>query len=179
MNQESFVAECASAAATGGLAAVVDTLQRSLALGVQVDADAEAPYVELHRGPDLLIQRFLWPPGYATRAHDHGGVWAAVGIVAGVEENQIYRRVGSSICPAKSTSYSAREVAALGREVVHAVRNPRSREWTVALHVYGGDLNSTPEQRWEWCPPDFNRQPFDPADNVSAFFEAVNDARGS
>jgi predicted metal-dependent enzyme (double-stranded beta helix superfamily) len=35
----------------------------------------------------------------------------------------------------------------LGSDVVHSVANP-TREWTAALHVYGGEFFTTPRTMW-------------------------------
>ena len=175
MDRDELIAACL-AARPDGMAAVKEVVGRALVDGFPVDDDA---YVELYRSDDLLIQQFLWPPGYSTRAHDHGGLWALVGIVAGVEENRLFRPSGAKLEPVLSRDYHRGDVGALGPEVIHAVRNPRSREWTAALHVYGGDLMRAPEPRSEWWEPDLCRRPYDGEGNVAAYFAAVEAAHSA
>lgn len=128
--------------------------------------------------PDLLIQRFLWPPGYRVEAHDHGGVWAVVGVYGGEEESRWYRKIETGAVEAAGTrTYAAGHVASMGPEAVHGIRNPRTREWTAALHVYGGDFNQPPHPRSRWPEPALEPAAFDAAANVAEFVAAVREAR--
>ena len=40
----------------------------------------------LHVGADITVLHFAWPPGIATRPHDHR-TWAVIGVYAGAEDN--------------------------------------------------------------------------------------------
>lgn len=41
-----------------------------------------------------------------------------------------------------------KDVISLGADVVHSVANP-TRDWTAALHVYGGEFFTTPRTMWD------------------------------
>ncbi|HVF74033.1 MAG TPA: cysteine dioxygenase family protein [Acidimicrobiales bacterium] len=173
MDRDELIGACL-AARPDGMAAVKEVVEQALADGLAVGDDA---YVELYRSDDLLVQQFLWPPGYSTQAHDHGGLWAVVGIAAGVEENRLFRARGDTLEHVVSREYHRGQVGALGPDVIHAVRNPRSQEWSAALHVYSGDLTRAPEPRSEWWEPDLCRRPYDSEGNVATYFAAVESAR--
>ena len=49
-------------------------------------------------------------------------------------------------------------VIVLGRSVIHSVANPL-REFTGAIHVYGGDFFGTP--RSDWDPETLRERPYD------------------
>jgi predicted metal-dependent enzyme (double-stranded beta helix superfamily) len=75
-------------------------------------------------------------------------MWAVIGIYGGREDNQFYRRLEDGrIEPNTGRTIIERDVIGLGSDVVHSVANP-TREWTAALHVYGGDFYSTPRTMW-------------------------------
>ncbi|HEY3484382.1 MAG TPA: hypothetical protein VGK49_03310, partial [Ilumatobacteraceae bacterium] len=40
---------------------------------------------------DLTVLHVVWAPGMRIFPHDHG-MWAAIGIYAGIEDNEFYRR---------------------------------------------------------------------------------------
>ena len=80
-------------------------------------------------------------------AHDHN-MWAVIGIYVGREDNQFYaRREDGRIEPHREKTLLPGEVASLGDKVVHSVATP-TREWTAALHVYGGEFFTTPRTMW-------------------------------
>jgi predicted metal-dependent enzyme (double-stranded beta helix superfamily) len=60
-----------------------------------------------------------------------------------------------------------RNVVGLGPDAVHRVVNP-TKEWTGAIHVYGGDFFNTPRTRWSLRTGE--PQAFD-ADVVRAYLE--------
>lgn len=69
--------------------------------------------------------------------HDHG-MWAAIGLYGGREDNHFYRRDAEGrIAPAGGRTMLPTDVAGLGPDIVHRVVNP-TKEWTGAIHVYGG-----------------------------------------
>ena len=57
----------------------------------------------------------------------------------------------------------------LGRDVIHAVANPL-RQFTGAIHVYGGDFFATP--RSEWDPETREERPYDMQRAMKVFAEA-------
>lgn len=121
----------------------------------------------LHQASDLTIVKVVMPPRYAFYPHNHL-VWAVVGTVAGREDNTFFAREDGGIVATSGAAYEAGQVGVLGNDVIHAVQNP-SREHTVGLHVYGGDLLSAPAS--EWDPRTGDEHPYD-ADAAAARREA-------
>jgi predicted metal-dependent enzyme (double-stranded beta helix superfamily) len=106
--------------------------------------------------------------------HDHH-MWALIGIYAGVEDNQFFRRSSSGeLLEAPTRRLETGEVAALGPETIHAVTNPTDR-LTGAIHVYGGDFVNEP--RSQWGPGDLRERPYDMSE-VNRQFHAANVAAG-
>ena len=100
-----------------------------------------------HRSDELTVLHIVWPPDVDLYAHDHN-MWATIGIYGGREDNSFYRRLADGrIEPHTGRSLFVRDVVSLGPEVVHSVANP-TREWTAALHVYGGEFFTTPRTMW-------------------------------
>jgi predicted metal-dependent enzyme (double-stranded beta helix superfamily) len=93
-------------------------------------------------------------------------MWAVIGIYTGREENTFFRRSGQGLTRHGIKELNAKDVAPLGKAIIHAVENPLG-EITGALHVYGGDFFSTP--RSEWDPRTLQEQPYDVAHTMQAF----------
>ena len=125
----------------------------------------------LHHAPDLTILHIVWPPGVDLFAHDHQ-MWAAIGIYGGIETNTYYRRNSDSLEVTGSRDAEAGDVLMLGSQAIHSVSNP-TRQWTAALHVYGGDFFN--EARTQWGSIDGPGEPFD-AESTRAVL-AVADQR--
>jgi predicted metal-dependent enzyme (double-stranded beta helix superfamily) len=103
-------------------------------------------------------------------------MWAAIGLYAGREDNRFFRRLDDDrLAVSGGTTLVDGDVAALGPETVHAVANP-SREWTGAIHVYGGDYFSVPRTQWLGDPP--LAEPFDVLELTRVVEGAAADARG-
>ncbi len=100
-----------------------------------------------HRSDELTILHMVWPPGVELFAHDHN-MWAAVGVYGGREDNQFYDlRPDGRIEPSTGKTLSRGDTTNLGIDVVHSVSNP-TREWSGAIHVYGGDYFAVPRMMW-------------------------------
>jgi predicted metal-dependent enzyme (double-stranded beta helix superfamily) len=97
-------------------------------------------------------------------------MWAAIGIYTGGEENEFFRRNGTSLVETGGRSLRAGDVCLLGDDVIHAVENP-TREFAGAIHVYGGDFFNEPRSEWSAVP--YMEEPFDVA-RLLAHFEAAN-----
>ncbi len=101
-----------------------------------------------HRSDELTVLHIVWPPSVDLFAHDHS-MWATIGIYGGGEDNRFYKRLADGrVEPHTGRSLFRKDVVALGPDVVHSVANP-TREWTAALHVYGGDFYATPRTMWD------------------------------
>lgn len=178
---ESFVSDCYDALAEGERAsrAVHELVERAVSAPSDIaaavgDATASPMMRTWYRSGELTVLHIVWPPGVDLFAHDHN-MWAAIGIYGGREDNQYFRRLDDgSIRPSTGTSMLAGDSVLLGRRTVHAVANP-TREWTAALHVYGGDFFAVP--RTTWSADTLEPTPLDPASIVDTLERAATAAR--
>ncbi len=173
---DTLVADCLDALAegAGAPAAVREVLDRA----VEDPAPLRSSIGDLrtmpsmstwYRSEELTVLHLVWPPDVDLYAHDHG-MWAVIGLYGGQEDNHFYkRRDDGRIDPAGGRTLRERDVIGLGPDVVHRVANP-TREWTGAIHVYGGEFFDTPRTRWS--PETFEPAPFD-ADAVSRYLEGT------
>lgn len=154
-DKDEFVAECLAAVRgeARSQAAVKEIVERAVAdparLEEAVRPHHESPMMTVwHRSDELTALHIVWPPEVDLFAHDHN-MWAVIGIYGGREDNSFYRRRDDGrIEPNTGRMLLARDVVALGSDVVHSVANP-TREWTAALHVYGGEFFTTPRTMWD------------------------------
>jgi predicted metal-dependent enzyme (double-stranded beta helix superfamily) len=147
-----FIDDCRAALkdATPELA-VKDLLQRTMADPAGVEAALGTPrkgeIVSLHRSPELTILNVIWTPGMAIYPHEHR-MWAAIGLYGGREDNTFYRRTPAGLAVAGHRTVETRHVLVLGQDGIHAVANPL-RQFTGAIHVYGGDFFAVPRSEWD------------------------------
>ena len=128
---------------------------------------------KLHHSPDLTIINVIWAPGMYLRPHDHR-MWAAIGVYGGEEQNVFYRRdAEAGLAPSGTKQLQARDVVLLGDATIHSVANPRSHEFTGAIHIYNGDFFNQPRSQWD--PETLVESPHDMA-ATNAAFEAANAA---
>jgi predicted metal-dependent enzyme (double-stranded beta helix superfamily) len=158
-----FRADCHAAALTSSSPEVVirELLRRAIAEPSWV-ADALGPPREgglfvLHRSRALTILNVVWTPGMAIYPHDHR-MWAVIGLYGGREDNTFYRRSSQGLVVAGTKQLARTETALLGEGIIHAVANPL-REFTGAIHIYGGDFFGVP--RSEWTPDTLVERAFD------------------
>jgi len=132
------------------------------ALGEPISAGIQ----KLHHSKDLTVLNVIWAPSITLRPHDHR-MWAIIGVYEGREDNIFWRRLPEDakqgIEAAGAKSLNPREAVPLGRDIIHSVNNPTSRN-TGAIHVYGGDFFA--EGRSEWDPETLVEQPFDFERNI-------------
>jgi len=165
-SKDEFVAECLAAVhdGNGARSAVRDIVARVVAspssIANEVGDRTESPMMTIwHRSDELTALHIVWPPDVDLFAHDHN-MWAVIGIYGGREDNQFYRRLEDGrIEPHTGKTIRQRDSIMLGPDVVHSVANP-TREWTAALHVYGGEFFTTP--RTMWSKESYEPMPFDP-----------------
>jgi predicted metal-dependent enzyme (double-stranded beta helix superfamily) len=129
-----------------------------------------AQITTLHHSPELTILNVIWAPGMAIYPHDHR-MWAVIGLYGGREDNVFYRRTARGLETAGGKPIEARDTALLGRSIIHAVTNPL-RQFTGAIHVYGGDFFAMP--RSEWDPSTLEERPYDVA-RARRVFQEAND----
>ncbi len=132
--------------------AVKDIVERAVSDPASIESEVrpwtESPMLTVwHRSEELTVLHIVWPPDVDLFAHDHA-MWANIGIYGGREDNTFYRRLENGrIEPNTQKSVLVRDVVSLGSDVVHSVANP-TRDWTAALHVYGGEFFTTPRTMW-------------------------------
>lgn len=151
---DDFVAECQAALRAGNEAKfhLREIVERAVSdpmpLAAAVRERTESPMMTIwHRSDNLTVLHIVWPPEVDLFAHDHN-MWAVIGIYAGREDNTFYRRIEKGrIEPHAGRTLTEGDVIVLGSEVIHSVANP-TRQWTAALHVYGGEFFTTPRTMW-------------------------------
>ena len=126
----------------------------------------------LHVADDLTILNLVWAPRMTLKPHNHN-MWAVIGLYTGREDTIFWRQVkdaeGGLVEAAGAKSLGEREVAPLGKDIVHSVTNPLDR-CTGALHVYGGNFFDEP--RSEWSPETLLEEPYNVERNMALFEEA-------
>jgi len=151
-DKDVFVEECLAAVRAGDRSAVKEIVARAVSNPSAVEAAvrpwSESPMMTVwHRSDEFTALHIVWPPGVDLLAHNHN-MWAVIGIYGGREDNTFYRlRDDGRIEPNTGKTLLRKDVIALGADVVHSVANP-TREWTAAVHVYGGEFFTTPRTMW-------------------------------
>ena len=99
----------------------------------------------------LTILDIAWGPNQLTLPHDHR-IWAVIGMYGGREDNVFWRRRAEADGPgieiAGGHALGCRDVAVLGRDVIHSVTNPLGKI-SAAIHVYGGDFPAQKRSQWD------------------------------
>ncbi len=153
-DKDEFVSECVAAvrADGDGRSAVRELVERAVSAPSAIEREvrpwSESPMMTVwHRSEELTALHIVWPPDVDLFAHDHN-MWAVIGIYGGREDNYFYKRLENGrIAPHRERTLLEKDVVTLGSSVVHSVANP-TREWTAALHVYGGEFFTTPRTLW-------------------------------
>jgi predicted metal-dependent enzyme (double-stranded beta helix superfamily) len=168
-----FVADCRAVLSDASpTSAVKDLVARAVADPVTLErtlgTPTEGQLVTLYRAPDLTILNIIWAPGMALYPHDHR-MWAVIGLYGGREDNTFYRRTPQGLVRGGGKQLNQGDTTILGHKVIHAVTNPL-RQFTGALHVYGGDFFAAP--RSEFDPETFEERPYDVEKAKRLFREA-------
>lgn len=153
-DKDTLIADCLDAVRSADRAsrAVKEIVERAVSDPAAIEAEvrpwSESPMITVwHNTDELTVLHIVWPPEIDLFAHDHN-MWAVIGVYGGREDNQFYKRLDDgSIAPHTHKTMLSKDVEVLGSKVVHSVRNP-TREWTAAIHAYGGDLFTTPRTQW-------------------------------
>lgn len=174
-DREAFVEQCRAALAEDRpQLAVREVVERAVSEPAAIEGDLGVPdgwrIDVLYNDDDLTVMHFIWPPSVDLFPHEHK-MWSTVGIYGGSEDNTYFRRTGDSIEVSGGTRGDVGDVLLLGADGIHSVRNP-TRQWTAALHVYGGDFFSHP--RLQWDPETGEPRPFDVA-NARAVLAAADE----
>jgi predicted metal-dependent enzyme (double-stranded beta helix superfamily) len=174
---DEFIEACRAAVAAPEPTSTVKELLTAAVRGpARVAAELPATRAELsvlYASSELTIMKAVWTPAMTLPPHNHR-MWGAIGVYGGVEENHFFRRAsGGGIEPSGGKDLAAGQVALLGRDTIHAVTNPRTHEFTAAIHVYGGDFMHEPRSVWPGEPPVET-----PAtgETMQGYFERANEA---
>ena len=163
---DQLVADCLVAVADApghAGAAVDDVLARVVAEPHAIESALGPPrdqptFSTWFNSDELTILHVVWPPTADLIAHDHT-MWATIGLYGGREDNRLFRELPEgTLEERRSRTLVGGDTIVLGADTVHAVANP-SREWTGAIHVYGGDYFR--EGRRMWTDPQRVAEPFD------------------
>ena len=175
---DDFVVRCEQALAeTEPRRAVREVLERAVSEPSEVgDAlqPTEGGLTVLHHADDMTILHVVWAPGMKIYPHDHG-MWAAIGIYSGQEDNEFFRRSGPgerTLVASGGKVLTTGDTAVLGDATIHAVSNTCNR-LAGAIHVYGGDFVNQP--RSQWGPGPVEERPYD-INEARRQFAAANDA---
>ncbi len=172
---DQLIADCLDALdneGRGGGMAVKEVVERVVsdpsAIEAALGSPAEAPlFSTWFNSNDLTVLHVVWPLGVDLFPHDHK-MWAAIGLYGGREDNHFFRPLPDGGLESRgSRTLLRRDGILLGDNTVHAVANP-SREWTGAIHVYGGDFFMAGRRMWP--KPDGPPTAFD-ADRVTSVLE--------
>jgi predicted metal-dependent enzyme (double-stranded beta helix superfamily) len=179
-DRESFVEECRrSLTENAQQLAIREVVQRAVSEPAAVENEfgvAHGWQIDvLSNDDDLTIMHFVWPPSVDLFPHEHK-MWSTVGIYGGAEDNTYYRRIGSAIEVNGHKRGDAGDVLLLGADGIHSVKNP-TRQWTAALHVYGGDFFS--HARLQWDPETGEAKAFDLQNARAVLADADAQARAN
>jgi predicted metal-dependent enzyme (double-stranded beta helix superfamily) len=173
-----FLEDCRRAVqGPDGAKAVRDLLAEAVsdpaALLGAIGEPTRAGLTTLYRSDTLTVLNLAWGPYMSLSPHDHG-IWAAIGIYGGREDNIFWRRIEepgkpSRVEAAGAKSLSAGDVAPLGKDIVHSVLNPIGKI-TGAIHIYGGDFFHP--HRHEWDPETLREGPYDVGRTMRKFEES-------
>ncbi len=163
---DQFIADCVAAGDettdhTG--AAVRQVVERAVSDPASIAATLghprDMPVIQTwHNTDSLTVLHVVWPPTASLTPHDHL-MWATIGLYGGREDNEMFRRLpDGTLEHRRSATLNAGDTTLLGADAVHSVANP-SREWTGAIHVYGG--NFFRDGRSIWHDPASQALPFD------------------
>ena len=178
--KERFIEECRAALKErNAQAAIRELVEKAVSDPAQVVRALGEPKLSgverIYRADDLTILNLCWGPRMVFKPHDHR-IWAVIGIYGGREQNIIFRRGNKGLTQHGTRELNAKDVAPLGKSIIHAVTNPLD-QITGAIHVYGGDFFATP--RSEWDPKTFEEHPYDMKHTLRAFEEANERFRGT
>jgi predicted metal-dependent enzyme (double-stranded beta helix superfamily) len=137
------------------LPAVSDASAVEAALGNRMGSDMGL----LHVSDDLVLQRVIFPKGYATGLHEHR-LWTVSAVYAGCERHDLHRVVDDRLEPLGEDDARAGQVRVLAPDVAHSSASVGDEHLGV-FHVYLGNLFAT--GAGEWDTPSGRRRDFSDA----------------
>jgi len=171
---DTLVADCQAAQRESQpLRAIKEVLERTLAhrsAVADVLAQREGGLQFLYRDSDLTVLNVTWAPSMVLPPHDHR-MWAAIGVYTGQEDNTFYRRDREKgLITSGGKELRETDIVLLGDDTIHSVANPRTHQFTGAIHVYNGDFVNQPRSQWD--PDTLEEQPHDMAVTRAVFDKA-------
>jgi predicted metal-dependent enzyme (double-stranded beta helix superfamily) len=137
--------------------AVRDCLSESLDAGLGLDPRFCEPREEryvmypIYIAPDgaFSIASAVWGVGQSTPIHDHG-VWGVVGILAGIEHEVRFDRIGDRLEATAEADFAPGQsvVCCTNESDLHQVACG-SDEACVGIHVYGGDIGTRQRHQFD------------------------------
>ena len=100
-----------------------------------------------HSSERLTLIHVTLDPLFIAGPHNHG-MWAVVGVYGGREDNTFYKVDDGRLSVATHKSVNAPETLTLGKNIIHAIRNPLDVQLK-AIHAYGGDLMRAERSTWD------------------------------
>ena len=172
---ERFIADCRAAQQEPSPhSAVKEVVERAMSCPGEVEQALGTPqWAEigtLYRSPELTVLKVIWAPGMSIYPHDHR-MWAVIGLYGGREDNVFYRRTERGLARVGGRRLDITDTTLLGKTVIHAVTNPL-RQFTGAIHVYGGDFFTVPRSEWE--PETMEERPYE-VENAKRVFAEANE----
>lgn len=152
---DQFVSDCLEAVhddGRHGATAVNEVLERAVSASHEVEAALGSPadspvFSTWFTSDELTVLNVIWPPAVDLMAHDHK-MWATIGLYGGREDNRLFRVLPEGHLEQRGQkTLLGGDTVVLGDDTVHAVANP-SKEWTGAIHVYGGDYFTSGRRLW-------------------------------
>lgn len=131
--------------------AIEEILTRAVSDPSSIEAalpPVKAELTPLYSSEVLTVVKVVWAPTMSLPPHDHR-MWAAIGIYGGAEDNAFWCRGPEGIVPTGRKAVETSEVLVLGDDAIHSVSNPRARDYTGAIHIYGGDFMNEPRSMWD------------------------------
>ena len=171
---DTLVADCqAVLGESEPLRAIREILERTLTNRSEVAealAQPKGGLEFLYRGPELTVLTVTWAPSMVLPPHDHR-MWAAIGVYTGQEDNTFYRRdKEQGLVTSGGKQLRENDIVLMGDDTIHSVANPRTHEFTGAIHVYNGDFVNQPRSQWD--PDTLEEEPHDMAVTIAAFADA-------
>ncbi|HYG55244.1 MAG TPA: hypothetical protein VD965_08095 [Burkholderiales bacterium] len=151
MDIERFIDDCRKAGSQGAVREVFEkALESPAAVMKALGEPKRAGLTKLHVDENLTILNVVWGPNMTIMPHNHE-MWALIGIYTGREDNIFWKRTGTpgpGVKPVNACTLLEKEVATLGKDIIHSVNNPLGR-LTGAIHIYGGQFFTQPRREWD------------------------------
>lgn len=130
------------------------------ALQAAVPEGASVGEMIVHASDELTMLFARVPPCFQSGIHNHT-VFACIGQLTGEEVSTVFEEEPDTgdLKPIQHVTTRVGEVADLPADVIHSIENPRD-EFSLSLHIYGGDFGALMEKRSLWSSTGHQEMPF-------------------